>query len=294
MNDSLTTVEAVAELENLISNSQSRLGGFQDAKFGLLFEQRVQSLFHTGIPKVISVDLFDTLLLRREISELRHFYLIANRLATALESVGLNKSPESVLIARYISTELSYRLSERIMGCREGNIIDIHSGIHQILRSNHLFDVQKSVNIEVQLEIESLLPNKPLWEQLRKYKEAGSTIFIISDMYIPANLLFSITEHFFSDLGLVVDKLISSADTKYSKGAGIQFDLLLEQQKLDPKEVLHVGDNLISDYRRPLERGIFSIHLPIPNYMEKRKEEDKQNLLNEFAEKGFNFQYFVR
>jgi hypothetical protein len=77
------------------------------------------ALTHDGTPGLLSLDVFDTLLLRDGSSQVRRFGEIGARMAAR---AGPGTTAEDALIARHLGTRASYRAGPRVDGCGEGSL----------------------------------------------------------------------------------------------------------------------------------------------------------------------------
>lgn len=84
--------------------------------------------------KLLSMDVFDTVLLRNNNHEMRRFMEMGARFASAVEEeIGVSLTDIDFFVARIMATKLSYRLSTPVKGCREGTLDEIHEGMLDIL-----------------------------------------------------------------------------------------------------------------------------------------------------------------
>lgn len=87
----------------------------------------------------------------------------------------------------------------------------------------------------------------------------GKKVILTSDMYLPESVIQKILEkNGYTDY----EKLYLSSEIKLTKARGDLFQYVLEHQKLQPDEMLHIGDNYQSDVTTPKKLGIQVKHLP--------------------------------
>ena len=119
--------------------------------------------------------------------------------------------------------------------------------------------LQVVTDYELFMENSMLVPRKELVDWLIELAGQGKNIFIISDIYLPAEHLRNLVRHAgFLDY---VEEVISSADTFLAKASGTAFPFIEDKYGLDRKKWLHVGDNPISDGLRPSEFGLSALVL---------------------------------
>jgi predicted HAD superfamily hydrolase len=254
-------------LQDELYNCENRLLMFQDADFC----RQLTETLETGLADrraILSLDVFDTLLLRDNSSEFRRFYEIAEKMAaiTVNASTGshprIQVTPIDAFIARHLGTKATYRATDRVEGVREGSLEDIHRVAVRLL---HLPESVSGEFIEAEINYEAtrLTINPFLISYLASLKSKRVRTILVSDMYFRACHLKSLL----SRVGLdpsIFDAIYSSGDEKISKSSG----LLFKKIAIDfPDAVFfHVGDNLKSDFHMPRIAGWSALHLPISDY----------------------------
>ena len=98
-------------------------------------------------------------------------------------------------------------------------------------------------------------------ELCRKHK-----VVLISDMYLPKDFIEGLLE----GCGLTgYEGLYVSCEYNCSKGTGALFRRVLFDLRIQPQELVHIGDNIVSDYHSPKKVGIRAVHTdrPIDRYL---------------------------
>lgn len=226
--------------------------------------------------KLYSFDVFDTLLLRNEKSEPFRFYEIAGAVAEFFNQNGYKLTQNDVLLARYLATESTYRLSDKVKGCREGSIEDIYKSICSMLNVDSSL-WEEALKEEVEYEKKNVSFNYTLWDEIKeKARSNDAKMILISDIYLQSKyiqeLLVDHKPNFFDEC----DRLYSSADYIVSKASGHLFDIAKDDFKLDESECLHMGDNIVTDFKNPKKRGWNADFIPI---VKERKEKIDQNFI---------------
>jgi FMN phosphatase YigB (HAD superfamily) len=196
----------------------------------------------------VSVDVFDTVVLRRPVSELRRFYEWGKAVAEHVADGAV--TGEDVVVARLGSARAAYRMER---ASSDGRLEDIVRATLAMIgvRADRL---EKAIAIELAHEGERHThPNRALWTNLVEHVEAGKQVVLFSDMYMSADQVRAILEHH----GLVEPGIAihTSADLPVSKAAGTAFAWMEEELGADPARSLHIGDHRIGDFVRPIERG---------------------------------------
>jgi predicted HAD superfamily hydrolase len=200
--------------------------------------------------KAVSFDVFDTLV-QRPFENPKDVFFVVEQLA---KERGLPVTKFSL-----IRPEAE---QEARIGIQSGevNLEDIYQKLKAIYS---LTDEQTSDLRDIEIDVEiKLCTLKP--EGLRLWNEAkalGVPIFLISDMYLPADVISKIcTNSGYNGWS----KLFLSSDLLASKRKGDLFGIVLRDLKLKPSELLHIGDNWRSDILRARQKSIKTRWLPNP------------------------------
>lgn len=111
-------------------------------------------------------------------------------------------------------------------------------------------------NFELEMETRTLNANFEMKEIYEYALKKNKKIIITSDMYMRREFLENILiKNGFEGFS----KLYVSGEVQKTKGSGNLFDFIIEDLKIKPNKLLHIGDNEYSDYKVPKERGINAI-----------------------------------
>lgn len=180
--------------------------------------------------KVISFDIFDTLLIRPFAVPVDLFNYISK------------KYKEERFSSIRIMAE---KRARRVYDKEEINIDDIYSQMPAAY--------QKYKEIELNEEL-SLCSANPIVANLYKYALENSKIIVAtSDMYFNEDFLQKLLEKNGYDK---IAKIFVSSEYKHTKGSGKLFKDVLNSYSIKPNELLHIGDNEISDISIAKEIGI--------------------------------------
>jgi FMN phosphatase YigB (HAD superfamily) len=190
--------------------------------------------------KAVSFDFFDTLYIRKINNPEHVFELIGNRFGVSNFS-ALRKAAQSEAFQR--------------MHVAKKHEITLE-GVYECLRVDGA-NIAEIMRYEYEVELALLKPNPELFEIFSKLVESGKTVVITSDMYF--------SEDFFRDAlrpyGLDHLPLFISAERNATKrDCGELYDLVAGELDLSHGEILHVGDNPVSDVERAEEKGIVAYH----------------------------------
>ena len=205
---------------------------------------------------VVSLDIFDTLLVRRvhdpDLVKLPVARFIAEKAACA----GLTITWKEVQALRD-SVEAGQRARNgKSHPDHEANYDEfMPEALRQIFGQAYSADLFDAVaDYEMNMECAVLTPRVALVDWIRTLKEKNKKVILVSDIYLPSEYLKRLVQN--KGLSGYVTNVVSSADSFRAKASGAGFQILREKYGLEPDRWLHIGDNIISDGARPTELGI--------------------------------------
>ena len=118
-------------------------------------------------------------------------------------------------------------------------------------------DICVEEELASELKVLYVLPD--IVDLLTQLQSENKQIIAISDFYLPKHMMKVI----FGELKLdsYFTQLWISCDYLVSKRSGRLYDLVLEDLKLTPEDILMIGDNNVSDVQIPASKGIYSLWL---------------------------------
>ncbi len=198
--------------------------------------------------KVVSFDIFDTLLVRPAIEPTDVFYLIEKNVQ---ENLGLDDFQFSY-IRKWAEKE-----ARRRAGKYEEITLD---EIYLVLKELSGLDERQSEavkSIEVEIENKYLCSRK----NAKKYYDLalahGKRVIVISDMYMPKKAIvgFLVKNGFDA-----IERHYVSSEIRLTKASGNLFKYVLNDLGIPAEEMLHIGDHPRVDVSVPLELGIKAYH----------------------------------
>ncbi len=217
---------------------------------------------------VLSLDVFDTLLLRNKKPEALRFEEISQSWARLLNGdnrFGIANAPAAhdLLVARARAMQTSYTVKRPINAHVEGEILDI---VRAVCRSLALPPsvTKYFVKAEIEYEAENLAENTVLTEVAGKFsRKKGRKVILVSDMYLRSGDILGLVRKVAPSMLDLIDFVHSSADVGVNKRSGSAFDFICRQMRRPPKSFFHVGDNFTSDYRNAKLHGWGAFHFPV-------------------------------
>ncbi len=213
---------------------------------------------------LVSVDMFDTLLLRDYSTQRGRFQDVARHLAGELGRRGYSVDAATLLKLRCLVHDLAYRavMMERPAGdATLAHMIDIQLamlGLDQSLAG---------VFVEAELAVEAarLVPNNKLLGLLRSFRAAGKRLVVVSDMYFSRENLDALLRTLLHDHP--IDRIYVSADIGLTKHSGRLLSRIAELEHVAPNRILHCGDHPHADVAMSRAAGCQAVLLRRPTWV---------------------------
>ena len=219
-----------------------------------------------------SFDLFDTLLGRRvEPPELVH-RTVAERISEHLES---QVSPEHILQLR---SQVEHKLRQQAAAQRcdfECSYPDIVSGLVQALTGGSDPDLVDWIsNVEMEIEKACLFVKPGIKTILQELNARDKKVVIASDMYLPREHIVALLEA--KGISSCIDAVFVSSQSFRCKYSGKLFADIMAFFQAEPTQIVHCGDNKISDYSVPRSLGIDAV------YLREKKDLKRREMLKKY------------
>lgn len=216
--------------------------------------------------KYISFDLFDTLI-KRYVSYPTDVFAI-------VESAYIKKYRKNgIEDFQKIRVDAERYLRRNCKG--EITLKEIYEYLGKTY-SDEIIDRYRELELNIELEI-----SYPNIEMIKLYKECLSQnkkVYIVTDMYLPKNTIEKILKR----NGICgYRRLYISCELKKTKRSGELFKHILSEEGISVKDIVHIGDNYISDYVKPRIMGIRSFHIA-ENKSSNRKKNEFVSILDNY------------
>ena len=205
--------------------------------------------------KVVSFDIFDTLLVRPLWNPEDIFKLMQNKFeelfhdAKGIKFMNLRKTAE---------TSARRHVAYVNPGNEDVNLHEIYAEIGDILGANQE-KIAELESYERELEIKLSQPRVCGKELLEFAKYCHKKVILISDMYLERDTI----EKMLAKNGICgYDGIFVSSEKRVLKGSGSLFRMAVTELDMKPSEILHIGDNYQVDYLKAIECGMKSMFLP--------------------------------
>jgi len=221
--------------------------------------------------KTLTVDVFDTVLMRKIYPEERQFYKHAQAVSEFLEpKINQKLNPFYLVSLRKFCRHVNDDVKQDKKKDRESHIEKIFSLMLQLIFEQHEVAlgkaekeemIKKMVQEELELEKKWLTPNHALIKFLRAAKDQGLKIYFLSDIYLDSQHIHELFTHF--QINDLFEGGVSSANLDYCKGTGKLFKKIKKENLIPGLNFttnLHIGDNPISDVLSPRRSGSHAWH----------------------------------
>jgi hypothetical protein len=222
----------------------------------LLGERLKEKILDPNI-KVVSFDIFDTLVVRPFSKPHDLFSLLAERISTDFNLGDKNNIKQLRIDAERIARDRLYVNNKSFDEITLNEIYDVFGEI-----SNFDSDqIQQIKNVEIQLELKYCYTRNYTKELFELAKYAGKMIIINSDMYLPKVVIEQILDNCgYSEY----NALFLSSETRVMKHTGRMYHYISKVIGIDGKHILHIGDTEASDINKAKECGWNTFLLPKP------------------------------
>lgn len=210
---------------------------------------------------LISVDVFDTLLLRGTEPEKARFLAIAKLASQRLGGAGREMSPSLLWRARLQCIDPAYRAVEIFRPAGDVPLALFHRLQGALLGLEAAADAAL-LDAEIAGECRHLTPNRPLIAQLTRLAEAGKRVVAVSDTYFTGAAIERLLNELAPDHPIA--RVYSSSDAGVTKRSGELFALVVKAEGVAASRVLHCGDDPHSDIRMARQRGLRAVELSRP------------------------------
>lgn len=200
--------------------------------------------------KVVSFDIFDTLLVRPMIAPVDLFRLVG----------AINGYDKQQFVTMRTTCEMEARRNRKYTN-DDVTLDEIYYQFEQCFSVSRekVLQLKKT---ELKLEYDLSCRRESICRVFDEAKRAGKYIIVVSDMYLSENVLAEMLKKNGID---GYEKLYVSCEYMKSKGSGRLFQEVindLDKLKISPDEIIHIGDNKHADYNQPIKMGMKSILIP--------------------------------
>lgn len=232
--------------------------------------------------KAVSFDIFDT--------------LIKRNIRTAQDVFELMEVKFNQYFGKYLPVSTLRKRAEVVANSNSADedvtLDEIYDAFEQISDEERLWLKEQEIYLETSL----CQQNHKMYDIYNWCLENGKKVIITSDMYLPLDIVKEIL----ANAGYYnYSNLYLSNVERARKSTGSLFSILLENERLKAREIVHIGDALKGDYLIPKSMGIYAIlirrDIPDSMYLNKQifKSKDNEiinnyNIVNSFIRNNEN------
>ena len=209
----------------------------------LLFSNKKDVLIEKKVSKYLNVsfDIFDTLI-KRDLSNPEEIFEIMEKEIEI--KYGFSGFKDKRLRA--------YKKALKKTGLNEVTLDDIYNSIDGLDNTLRI----EIMKYEIDLEKKYCTKNPNMFHFYNYCIDKNISVYITSDMYLP----YDVIKKILNDNGYVnFKKIYLSSSENETKKSGKLFKKLLENEGINKKDIIHIGDSPLNDYLMAKKNGIASI-----------------------------------
>lgn len=204
--------------------------------------------------KIFSFDIFDTAIMRKTLNPTGIFYVMEYRLKSVVHdkfTKNLTNCMDDFAKIRIASETLVRKESNK-------NEITIYD-IYEVIKSKYSLsneEVNLLIKLETSFEIDMCVGVTRISNIIKKLQISDKKVVFISDMYLPQSIVLEIL----NTLGININEnyVYVSSHENQTKHDGKLFIVVSEKHQCSLNNIVHIGDNIHSDYIIPSSLSIDS------------------------------------
>lgn len=223
-------------LKKVIKSALRKLFGKTPAEISVMIQK--------GNFKIVSFDIFDTLICRSTSSPQEVFFNIQKK----VQGDGGDFQKNRIM---------AEKLARKHTGCEEVRLSDIYDSFMRLtgVSEKEAFAWKE---LEIREEYESCHANEKMADIFHDCIKNEIPVILTSDMYLDEAVIKTILKN----AGYAGwQKLYLSGRERKTKRKGTLFRLILQETGTEAKELLHIGDHPLSDCWKPARMGIHAVLL---------------------------------
>jgi len=158
--------------------------------------------------------------------------------------------------------ELPYKVLQKEIFTRLNN-----ANIIADIQETSFIDLFEKAHLRAEINVQRLNPE--ISEVIKKFKEKGGKVYLLSDFYCPQSLFINLLKH--HKMFQYFDGVYSSSTVGKSKHTGAVYKEVLSDLNIDPSTSLMIGDNEKSDSINAEKAGLHSFVLSHNKYLRRNK-----------------------
>lgn len=211
--------------------------------------EQIQAAISDPRIKVVSFDIFDTLIVRPFWVPTDLFLFLDKEISKLLHTTD---------VINFSSFRKTYEIEARSQASGEDLTLDY---IYKYIESKEVFPshiIQSLMERELELEMRFCSARKSAAKLVDFARSAKKRVIAVSDMYLPSDFINSIL----LNNGIDVDQVFVSGELGITKGTGNIYKHVIKTEGVEFCEVLHIGDNKKTDFYVPRKLGMHAFYYP--------------------------------
>lgn len=192
--------------------------------------------------KYISVDVFDTLVFRTVSEPEDIFSIVEYEYNRENVSAGIKNFKHHRIMAERRAREKNKDLD-----------VSLEFIYEQLPYSKSICKQLK--DLEESVEVKNCVPNVAMVRFIQECNQSGHTIIVTTDMYLPSRCI----EKILNKINIEYQHLFVSGEVGKTKKQGELFEYILDELTISSEDIVHIGDNSVSDIANPGRYGIASL-----------------------------------
>ncbi len=205
------------------------------------FEEIIDIFSENKSVKLLSLDCFDTLFWRK-VDKPHDVFSVINK--------DQGPSPRAKAEDRARAKALFKKKTSEV------KIFDIYKEMSKYFTA---YEIERRIKEEIEAEIKFGFIFQPALCLLKIAKAKGIRVIIVSDIYLSGNQLGHIIKSVSPEAFSLIDEIYTSSDIGHGKTSGL-WNYIVKKEKINAKNIFHVGDNINADFKTPAKIGISAIH----------------------------------
>ncbi len=193
--------------------------------------------------KIISFDMFDTLVIR-----------VIDNPEILFDMMG---EKYHIKDFRNIRTSMQAKCGLELQSKKNYPHANIDEIYEYIKRNTTIENTSELMRYEIAKEYELIFQNKRMYDIYEYAIKSKKRIIVTSDMYLMMESITNILQKCGYDK---IDRIYLSSFERKAKFDGTLYDYIIEQEKVDPSNILHIGDSLKDDIKMAEIKGISTYH----------------------------------
>lgn len=221
-------------------------------EYPLYYEEMKQAIQRADT-KIVSFDVFDTLLLRPFLYPVDLFIVLeqyVNTLIPTTDGIGFQKIRMSAEAA------VRRKIREKT-GVQDVTLEQIYDEIARQCSFLQKY-LEPVKNKEIELELQYCYPRNTGKELYDFAQSLGKTVIFLSDMYLSEQTIRKLSEK----NGYHPRSIFVSSECGKTKASGDLYPYTIQKLGCEPSGLVHIGDNMETDVVNAKKQGIRAFHLP--------------------------------